>query len=76
MPHASIGIGVFQAASLHVSAALPNFVLHEYQHSIFDRNLRYVTITMTCDGAAFNLPDGPGLGVEPTPEALRFARAY
>ena len=76
MPHASIGIGIFQAASLQVSAALPNFVLHEYQHSIFDRNLRYVTTSMTCDGAAFTLPDGPGLGVEPTPEVLRFARIF
>ena len=76
MPHASIGIGVFQAASLQVSAALPNFVLHEYQHSIFDHNLRYVTTSMTCDGVAFTLPDGPGLGVEPTSEVLRFARAF
>jgi L-alanine-DL-glutamate epimerase-like enolase superfamily enzyme len=37
MPHASIGIGIFQAASLHVSACLPNLVYHEYQHSIFDK---------------------------------------
>ena len=76
MPHASIGIGVFQAASLQLSAALPNFAMHEYQHSIFDRNLRYVTTTMRCDGAAFALPGGPGLGTEPTPEALGFARAF
>ncbi len=76
MPHASIGIGIFQAASLQVSAALPNFVLHEYQHSIFDRNLRYVTTAMSCDGATFTLPDGPGLGVEPTPEVLRYARPF
>ena len=33
MPHATIGIGVAQAASLQVSAALANFVMHEYQHS-------------------------------------------
>jgi galactonate dehydratase len=76
MPHASIGIGVFQAASLHLAAALPNFVLHEYQHSIFDRNLRYVKTTMTCDGSAFTLPEGAGLGVEPTPEVLALARNY
>jgi galactonate dehydratase len=76
MPHASIGIGIFQAASLQVSAALPNFVQHEYQHSVFDHNLRYVTTSMTCDGTAFTLPSGPGLGAEPTPEALRYARAF
>ncbi len=33
MPHATIGIGIAQAASLQVSAALDNFVMHEYQHS-------------------------------------------
>lgn len=76
MPHASIGIGIFQAASLQLSAAIPNFVMHEYQHSIFDRNLRHVTTTMRCDGAAFTLPEGPGLGIEPTPEVLGFARAF
>lgn len=76
MPHASIGIGVFQAASLQLSAALPHFAMHEYQHSIFDRNLRFVTTTMRCDGAAFSLPEGPGLGVEPTTEALSFARGF
>jgi galactonate dehydratase len=33
MPHATIGIGIAQAASLHVSAALANFVMHEYHYS-------------------------------------------
>ena len=65
MPHASIGIGIFQAASLQVSAALPNLDMHEYQHSIFDKNLQYITGTMRCEAGYFYLPDGPGLGVEP-----------
>ncbi|MEX1018971.1 MAG: mandelate racemase/muconate lactonizing enzyme family protein, partial [Litorilinea sp.] len=42
MPHATIGVGIAQSASLHVSAALSNFSMHEYQHSIFDRNLNFV----------------------------------
>ena len=42
IPHASIGVGIFQAASLHAAAALPNVPYHEYQPSIFDQNLRYV----------------------------------
>ena len=41
MPHATINVGVAQAASLHVAATLANFVMHEYQHSIFDRNKRF-----------------------------------
>ncbi|MFN8490615.1 MAG: mandelate racemase/muconate lactonizing enzyme family protein [Caldilineaceae bacterium] len=65
MPHATIGIGIAQAASLQVAAALGNLVMHEYQHSIFDRNLQFVTGNMRCAAGYFTLPDGPGLGVEP-----------
>lgn len=72
MPHASIGIGIFQAASLQLSAALPNLSYHEYQHSIFDRNLRYVTGNMRCENGFYTVPDGPGLGVEPTDEVFDF----
>lgn len=65
MPHATVGIGLGQAASLHVSAAIRNFSMHEYQHSIFDRNLPLVNTKMTCEKGYFHLPPGPGLGVEP-----------
>ncbi len=75
MPHASIGIGIFQAASLHVSAALPNLDMHEYQHSIFDKNLKYVDTTMSCQDGYFTVPQEPGLGVEPRDEVLQFAGA-
>ena len=67
MPHATIGIGIAQAASLQVSAALANFAMHEYQHSIFDRNLQFIEGNMRCEAGYFYLPDGPGLGVEPAP---------
>ncbi len=72
MPHATIGIGIAQAASLQVSATLENFVLHEYQHSIFDRNLRFVIGNMRCSDGYFELPDGAGLGVEPSGEVLEY----
>lgn len=75
IPHAAIGIGIFQAASLHAAAALPNCPMHEYQHSVFDRNLRYVTTAMGCADGAFTLPDGPGLGAEPHPDVWQFVRA-
>jgi L-alanine-DL-glutamate epimerase-like enolase superfamily enzyme len=68
MPHASIGVGIFQAASLHAAATLPNVPYHEYQHSIFDKNLAFVTTTMRCDAGFYHLPSGPGLGIEPKPE--------
>lgn len=71
MPHASIGVGIFQAASLHVSAALPNLVYHEYQHSVFDKNLRYLKGNMRCEEGFFYLPEGAGLGVEPLEELFQ-----
>jgi L-alanine-DL-glutamate epimerase-like enolase superfamily enzyme len=72
VPHASIGIGIYQAASLHAAAALPNVPMHEYQHSVFDRNLTYVNTTMCCERDAFTLPDGPGLGIEPAESVWAF----
>ncbi|HVE50379.1 MAG TPA: mandelate racemase/muconate lactonizing enzyme family protein [Casimicrobiaceae bacterium] len=74
IPHASIGLGIYQAASLHATAALPNAPMHEYQHSVFDRNLRYVTTTMRCEAGAFHVPEGPGLGIEPSDDVWSFVR--
>ena len=74
IPHASIGIGIFQAASLHATAALPNCPMHEYQHSVFDRNLRYVKTTMRCANGQFTLPEGPGLGTEPHEDVWQYLR--
>lgn len=74
IPHASIGIGIYQAASLHATAALPNAPMHEYQHSVFDRNLKYVSTTMRCVAGAFSVPEGPGLGVEPSAAVWEFVR--
>ncbi|MDA3960115.1 MAG: mandelate racemase/muconate lactonizing enzyme family protein [Planctomycetota bacterium] len=71
-PHASIGIGLFQAASLHASAVLPHLWLHEYQHSIFDRNLRFLSGDMSCDAGSFSVPTGPGLGVAPKDEVFNY----
>lgn len=73
MPHASIGVGIFQAASLHASCAVSGLSMHEYQHSIFDKNLRYLTGGMGCAGGAYQLPTEPGLGVAPTEALLRCA---
>jgi len=75
MPHATIGVGIAQAASLQVSAALPNLVMHEYQHSIFDRNLQFITGNMRCEAGYFHLPEGPGLGVEPRAEVFEYVMA-
>jgi L-alanine-DL-glutamate epimerase-like enolase superfamily enzyme len=70
IPHATIGIGLFLAASLHASAAAAAVTMHEFQHSIFEPNRRLLTGDMNCNAGAYTLPSGPGLGVEPSPEAL------
>lgn len=75
IPHASIGIGVFQAASLQATATLKRVPYHEYQHSIFDKNLKYVTGDMACTNGHYRLPSGPGIGVEPQPDVFNFIRA-
>lgn len=76
MPHATIGVGIAQAASLQVAAALSNLVMHEYQHSIFDRNLQFITGNMRCEAGYFYLPDGPGLGVEPHERVLAYVMVH
>jgi galactonate dehydratase len=65
VPHATIGVGIFMAASLHAASTLEDCPYHEYQHSVFDRNLRHVETTMTCDAGSYRVPTGPGLGAEP-----------
>ena len=72
IPHASVGVGIFQAASLHASAALPNVPMHEYQHSVFDRTLAHVSTTMRCERGAFTVPEGHGLGIEPAESLWAF----
>jgi galactonate dehydratase len=64
-PHATIGTGIFLAASLHVSATLPNLWKHEWQHSVFDRNLAFLDSDMRYAAEAYALPSGPGLGAAP-----------
>jgi len=73
MPHATIGIGIFLAASLHASVAVRGVTMHEYQHSVFDRNLRYVDTTMRCEAGYYHVPSGPGHGVTPKPELVQRA---
>ena len=73
MPHASISVGIFMAASLQAASALQNLPYHEYQHSIFDRNLTYTKGDMASGEGTYVVPTGAGLGVEPKEEVFEFA---
>nr|WP_306263920.1 mandelate racemase/muconate lactonizing enzyme family protein [Pararhizobium sp. IMCC3301] len=70
IPHATIGTGVFLAASLQASSALSAVTCHEFQHSIFEPNRRLLAGDMDCEKGAYTLPTGNGLGVELSSEAL------
>ena len=73
MPHATIGLGIFLTASLHAAATQPHCDLHEYQHSVFDRNLRFLDGTLRLDGTDYVLPEGDGLGVAPSADIWKHA---
>lgn len=70
IPHASISAGIFMAASLQATAALQRVPYHEYQHSIFDRNLAFTDGDMACAAGHYTVPSGLGLGVRPSAALL------
>lgn len=64
-PHATVGTGLFLAASLHASVTVPSLWRHEWQHSIFSRSLALLDTDMAYVERSYRLPTGPGLGVRP-----------
>lgn len=72
-PHATIGTGLFLAASLQVSATLPHLWKHEWQHSVFARNLQLLDSDMGYADGAYLLPTAPGLGAAPRAQLWDFA---
>ena len=72
-PHATIGTGLFLAASLQASATLEHLWKHEWQHSVFERNLELLDSDMSYAAGAYVLPKGPGLGAAPNARLWDFA---
>ncbi len=70
IPHATVGAGIFLAASLQASLTLEGILGHEYQPSIFNRNTGLITHGIECREGVYRVADGPGIGVEPTETAL------
>lgn len=71
-PHATIGFGIFMAASLHASCAATQLGLHEVQNHFVHRYLDHFDTTMRCSGGHYELPQGPGLGIQPRETLLDF----
>ena len=62
--HVSMGSPIHIAASLHLGAASPNFLICEcptHQNPIGNNLLK---APLVCEDGFFTLPDGPGLGIE------------
>jgi D-galactarolactone cycloisomerase len=74
-PHATIGCGIFMAASLQASATLLSLPYHEYQPTIFHRNAGLIEGVVECDGGSYTLPTGAGLGVQPSAKLWDYATA-
>lgn len=74
IPHATIGAGIFAAASLHASSTILNLPWHEYQHSIFHHSASLMDGRLECSDGYFALPEGPGLGVTPNARFWENAR--
>ncbi len=66
IPHATIGSGIFLAASLQASAALKGVTSHEFQHSIFGPFRHFTNDALNCERGKFDLTQSPGIGVEPS----------
>ncbi len=66
IPHATIGSGIFLAASLQASAALQKVEAHEFQHSIFEPFRHFTGDLLQCENGTYSVPGSPGLGVEPS----------
>jgi L-alanine-DL-glutamate epimerase-like enolase superfamily enzyme len=63
-PH-NCGGPVLHAASLHLAANLPNlFILESVRRHYDDEYRGLVTRTFPCTDGGFDLPSGPGLGIE------------
>ncbi|MCB1124386.1 MAG: mandelate racemase/muconate lactonizing enzyme family protein [Verrucomicrobiae bacterium] len=70
LPHATVGAGIFLAASLQASFALEGIVGHEFQHSVFNRNTGLITEGMECVKGLYQVTDSVGIGVELTERAI------
>jgi D-galactarolactone cycloisomerase len=72
-PHATIGWGVFMAASLHAASAVAQLSQHEYQNNFLQRHLHHFHTSMGCQAGKFTVPSGPGLGIHPKDSLWKYA---
>ena len=59
MPHATIGVGIFLAASLHAAAAVETVAGHEFPHAILLRHRGLLDGPIECADGAYALSPDP-----------------
>jgi len=64
VPHVSIALGPQIAAAIHFAAALENCSLCEFNPRVLEVANRFLVSPLAMDGAAYVIPQGPGLGIE------------
>ena len=70
-PHIGSGLGPYTAASLHVAAATENLLFLEFQPTQIDVCEKYFKASLRPVKGAYELPEVPGLGVEPLDDTLK-----
>jgi len=73
-PHTGFSGGIAHLASLHLAAAAPNFYTYEYMGTAYIQNPLRDIFTVPFPApreGMLTLPQGPGLGLEVDPEAVR-----
>lgn len=70
-PHHSVGLAVALAAGLHVSAAVEDLAVFEYQPRPTEMGERILHRPLAVRPDGFPLPDGPGLGIDVDEDAVR-----
>jgi len=69
-PHIGIGLGIYTAATIQISAAISNFLVMEYQPSLLPLANKMLVEDIVCEKGYFYVPDKPGLGVTVNEEIL------
>jgi len=69
--HTGMASAVLIAASLQVAATIPHCWYQEYQPTVTDVANRFLRTPLVCDEGHFEVPAGPGLGIDLDETALR-----
>jgi L-alanine-DL-glutamate epimerase-like enolase superfamily enzyme len=69
--HTGMASAVLIAASLQVAAAIPHCWYQEYQPTVTEVANRFLRKALVCEEGYFELPIGPGLGIDLDETALR-----